>query len=201
MWTSCQQNEVPNIAQAKKYPEVPTFWRLFYRPKMAEISNLLSHFNAICHNICHKACWRLQSVYPGFQRLFMRGFRFRSCLKVTRAKASGPERHPFDSPEPVRTPLIPKHPESGCFADWFLGDIECFICSDWITITIGACSGRGWLIACVASVSNRVIARKFLLSPPPPPSFLFFFLPPSQLSRLTRAETLATQASWLKVTD
>ena len=32
--------------------------------------------------------------------------------------------------------LIPKHP--GCFADWFLGDIECFKCSDWITITIGA---------------------------------------------------------------
>ena len=27
---------------------------------------------------------------------------------------------------------------SGCFADWFLGDIECFKCSDWITITIGA---------------------------------------------------------------
>ena len=22
--------------------------------------------------------------------------------------------------------------------DWFLGDIECFKCSDWITITIGA---------------------------------------------------------------
>ena len=23
-------------------------------------------------------------------------------------------------------------------ADWFLGDIECFKCSDWVTITIGA---------------------------------------------------------------
>ena len=139
----------------------------------------------------------------GSRRLFMRGFRFRSCLKVTRAKSLWTRALSFDSPEPVRTPLIPKHPESGCFADWFLGDIECLICSDWITITIGACSGRGWLIACVASVSNRVIARKFLLSPPPPPSFLFFFLPSSQLSRLTRAETLATraQASWLKVTD
>ena len=142
--------------------------------------------------------------------LFTLGSRGFSCMvsgfghvwKWPARKASGPERHPFDSPEPVRTPLIPKHPESGCFAHWFLGDIECFICSDWITITIGACSGRGWLIACVASVSNRVIARKFLLSPPPPPppSFLFFFLPSSQLSRLTRAETLATQASWLKVT-
>ena len=54
MWTSRQQNEVLNIVQAKKYPEVPTFWRLFCRPKMAEISNLLSHFNAMCHNICVK---------------------------------------------------------------------------------------------------------------------------------------------------
>ena len=48
MWTSRQQNEVLNIVQAKKYPEVPTFWTLFCRPKMAEISNLLSHFNAMC---------------------------------------------------------------------------------------------------------------------------------------------------------
>ena len=55
MWTSRQQNEVLNIVQAKKYPEVPTFWRLFCRPKMAEISNLLSHFNAMCL----RACWRL----------------------------------------------------------------------------------------------------------------------------------------------
>ena len=55
MWTSRQQNEVLNIVQAKKYPEVPTFWRLFYRPKMAEISNLLSHFNAMCHNIWVKS--------------------------------------------------------------------------------------------------------------------------------------------------
>ena len=47
------RNVVLNIVQAKKYPEVPTFWRLFYRPKkLAEISNLLSHF--ICHNICVK---------------------------------------------------------------------------------------------------------------------------------------------------
>ena len=45
---------------------------------------------------------------------------------------------PFDSAEPITTPLIPKHTESGCFADWFLGDIEYFKCSDWITITIGA---------------------------------------------------------------
>ena len=38
-------------------------------------------------------------------------------------------------------------------------------------------------LACVASVSNRVIVRK-----------LFLFLLSSQLSRRTRAETLATQA-------
>ena len=70
------------------------------------------------------------------QRLFMRGCQFRSSLKKWPArKASGPERHPFDSAEPITTPLIPKHPESGCFADWFLGNIECFICSDWITRT------------------------------------------------------------------
>ena len=49
-WTSRQKNEVLNIVQAKKYPEVPTFWRLFHRPKMAEISNLLSHFSAMCDN-------------------------------------------------------------------------------------------------------------------------------------------------------
>ena len=69
----------------------------------------------------------------------MRGFRFRSSLKKrpTR-KASGPELYPFDSAEPITTPPIPKHLESGCFADWFLPEIESFKCSDWITITIGA---------------------------------------------------------------
>ena len=44
----------------------------------------------------------------------------------------------------MTTPLIPKHPESGCFADWFLGDGECFKCSDWIMITIGAWSRHRW---------------------------------------------------------
>ena len=43
MWTSRQQNEVLNIVQTKKYPEVPTFLRVFYRTKMAEISYLRSH--------------------------------------------------------------------------------------------------------------------------------------------------------------
>ena len=43
----------------------------------------------------------------------MRSFRFRSSLKKWPArKASRPERHPFDSAEPITTPLIPKHPES-----------------------------------------------------------------------------------------
>ena len=48
-------------------------------------------------------------------------------------------------------------------------------------------------LACVASVSSRVIARKLereqKKSLPPPPSC--FFLLSSQLSRRTRAETLA----------
>ena len=51
---------------------------------------------------------------------------------------------------------------------------------------------KGSFIACVASVSNRVIARKLerkqkngcLRSPPPPTSFMFFLLL-SQLSRRT----------------
>ena len=30
------------------------------------------------------------------------------------------------------------------FCEWFLGDVECFKCSDWITVTIVASSGRGW---------------------------------------------------------
>ena len=43
-------------------------------------------------------------------------------------------------------------------------------------------------LACVASVSNRVIARKLerkQKKKPPPPSFIFFFLLLSQLSRRT----------------
>ena len=66
-------------------------------------------------------------------------------------------------------------------------------------------------VACVASVSNRVIARKlerrqkkkvegggggekrFLHSAPPPPSFIFFCSCPSFLDE-PREETLATQA-------
>ena len=68
----------------------------------------------------------------------MHSFWFRSSLKKGPArKASGSERHPFEGAEPITTPLIAKHPESGCFAGWFLGDVECFKCADWITITIG----------------------------------------------------------------
>ena len=57
MLTSRQQNEVLNIAQAKKYPELPT--------KVTEIWYILSDFNAMCDNIwviMGKVCWRLQSV-------------------------------------------------------------------------------------------------------------------------------------------
>ena len=50
----------------------------------------------------------------GFCTLGARGF---SCAvsgfghkKWPARKASGPERHPFDSAEPITTPLIPKHP-------------------------------------------------------------------------------------------
>ena len=73
---------------------------------------------------------------------------------------------------------------------------------------LGGGGGLAGSVACVASVSNRVIARKLEVEgggggggggsvppPPPPPSFLFFFSRPS-FSRRTRAETLATQASW-----
>ena len=47
------------------------------------------------------------------------------------------------------------------------------------------------VLACVASVSSRVIARKLEREQK---KFLFFFLS-SQLSRRTRAETLAMQAT------
>ena len=106
------------------------------------------------HNDSGKVIFSKRSSYniafgEGRSTLGSRGFvipglRFRSSLKKWHAgKASGPERHSFDSAEPITTQRTPKHPESGCFADWFFGDIECFKCSDWITITIGAClSGR-----------------------------------------------------------
>ena len=48
----------------------------------------------------------------------------------------------FDSAEPITTPLIPKHPGSGCFVDWFFGDVECFKRSDWITMAHD--QGGGW---------------------------------------------------------
>ena len=67
-------------------------------------------------------------------------FGFSQVLKSDpRKKFSGPDRFPFDSAGPITSSLlIPKHPECGCFADWFLGDVECFKCSDGIVITIGA---------------------------------------------------------------
>ena len=58
------------------------------------------------------------------------------------------------------------------------------------------------IIACVASVSNRVIAQKLERKRKKPsfpsPSPVITFLLSSQLSRRTRAETLATQAITIK---
>ena len=91
-----------------------------------------------------KLNWKFQLGWGGGGTLGARGF---SCAvsgfespKCPARKTSGPEHDPFDSAEPITVQPhlpIPKHPESGCFADWFLGDVECFKCSDWITITIG----------------------------------------------------------------
>ena len=70
------------------------------------------------------------------------------------------------------------------------------------------------MVACVASISSRVIARKlereqkkwkeegerrrsFLLSPPPPPSFLFFFCScPNFLDELARKRLLRRLGRW-----
>ena len=67
-------------------------------------------------------------------------FGFSQVLKSDpRKKFSGPDRFPFDTAGPITSSLlIPKHPECGCFADWLLGDVECFKCSDGIVITKGA---------------------------------------------------------------
>ena len=120
---------------------------------------MLLKIRALLHLSSRLFVWDFLT-YPRCQRLFMRGFRFRSSLKKWPArKASGPERHPFDSAEPITTPLIPKHPESGCFADWFLGDVECFKFSDWITITIGAWSGRGWFEGDEDQIPNNPSTR------------------------------------------
>ena len=51
------------------------------------------------------------------------------------------------------------------------------------------------VVACVASVSNRVIARKLELSPPPSSSFIFFFRSCPSFLDEPRKETLATQAT------
>ena len=77
------------------------------------------------------------------------------------------------------------------------------------TLNFGNVQGDEWviqtryLLACVASVSNRVTARKlereqkkkkkveFLHSPPPPPSFLLFFCSrPNFLDELARKRLL-----------
>ena len=88
-----------------------------------------------------------------------RGF---SCVKNKKRpprKAFGPERHPFDSAE-SSTLLIPKHLEFGCFADRFLWDVECFKCSDWITVREARDQDAGGLkvtkIKCKQSISSHI---------------------------------------------
>ena len=76
-------------------------------------------------------------MIPWLPEAFHARFPVSSLQSDPARKASGPERDPFDSAEPITIPLIPKHPESGCFADWFFGDVECFKRSDWITMTSG----------------------------------------------------------------
>ena len=76
-------------------------------------------------------------MIPWLPEAFHARFPVSSLQSDPARKASGPERDPFDSAEPITTLLIPKHPESGCFADWFFGDVECFKRSDWITMTSG----------------------------------------------------------------
>ena len=72
---------------------------------------------------------------------------------------------------------------------------------------LGGGGGLAGSVACVASVSNRVIARKLEVEggggggggaflPRPLPRHPFFFFSRPSFSRRTRAETLATQASW-----
>ena len=72
---------------------------------------------------------------------------------------------------------------------------------------LGGGGGLAGSVACVASVSNRVIARKLEVEgggggggvpsfPSPSPVIPFFFFSRPSFSRRTRAETLATQASW-----
>ena len=72
---------------------------------------------------------------------------------------------------------------------------------------LGGGGGLAGSVACVASVSNRVIARKLEVEggggggwgsffPLPLPRHSFFFFSRPSFSRRTRAETLATQASW-----
>ena len=70
---------------------------------------------------------------------------FRQVLKSdAREKPLGQSAIPLIAPSQLQPRLYQNIQNNyGCFADWFLGDIECFKCSDWITITIGAWSERG----------------------------------------------------------
>lgn len=62
-------------------------------------------------------CQKAAIAYSGCQRLFIRGSQCRSSLQKWPArKACGPERHPFESAEPITTLFTPNHPESGIYA-------------------------------------------------------------------------------------
>ena len=89
-----------------------------------------------------KLCFHLWRTLPWAYRLFTRGLWFQSSLK------KWPAQKPLDQTDfpltvlgQLQVPcLYQNKPECGCFADWFLGDVECFKCSDGIVITIGAWS-------------------------------------------------------------
>ena len=96
------------------------------------------------YNICViRISWRHEGCYPGCQRLFMHGFRFQS--KVLKSDL---HEKPLDQsaiPLIVPSKLEPRLYQNiqnldvvlGDTFCLFLGDIECFKCSDWITISIG----------------------------------------------------------------
>ena len=55
----------------------------------------------------------------------MCSFRCRLSLQTWPArKASGPERHPFESAEPITTLSTPKHPESGIYATFAIPSLH-----------------------------------------------------------------------------
>ena len=78
------------------------------------------------------------------------------------------------------------------------GGVDSVVHSTVVPFCLGIVFSELKQLACVASLPNRVIARKlereqkkkFLLSPPPHPSFLFFALVPTFLDELARKRLL-----------